>query len=156
MKRIIVMLPLLLTACAKISDYQSKCEQQYSKLSDVAICLDSSVKNDFRMSGNPEPKLYVLAAKKLGEDVDQGKMSDAQARLELQNMYVNMQRQELTAQQVRAQAIQQSLINTQTINTMQAVEQKARQPVYAQPAQLQNNITTNCTRYGNQVTCNSY
>ncbi|WP_254844654.1 hypothetical protein [Yersinia enterocolitica] len=157
MKRIILILPILLAGCAKVSDYQTKCEQQYSKFSDMASCLDNSVKADSRMSGAATPKLYVLTAKMLGEGVDQGKISDSQARLELQSLYVNMQRQESSEQQASAQAIQQSLLNMQTINTMQAIEQKTRQPTYIPPVQLKNNnMTTNCSTYGNQTRCQSY
>lgn len=157
MKKALVFLPLLLAGCAKVSDYQTSCEQRYAKLSDMANCLDTSVKNDSRLSGAPTPKLYVLVAKLLGQGVDQGKISDAQARLELQNLYVNMQRQEYADQQVQAQAIQQGLLNAQAISTMQAVEQKARQPVYVPPAVLQNStVTTNCSTYGNQTRCQSF
>ncbi|HGF8972907.1 TPA: hypothetical protein ACJCXU_004451 [Yersinia enterocolitica] len=157
MKRIIIVLPLILAGCAKVSDYQVKCEQQYSKFSEMATCLDNSVKTDSRLASAATPKLYVLTAKMLGEGVDQGKITDSQARLELQNLYVNMQRQESAEQQASAQAIQQGLLNAQTINTMQAIEQKTRQPTYIPPVQLRNsNMTTNCSTYGNQTRCQSY
>lgn len=148
---------VILSGCAKVSDYQASCEQRYAKLSDMANCLDSSVRSDSRMSSAATPKLYVLAAKMLGQGVDEGKISDAQARLELQNLYVNMQRQEQSDQMIQSQALQQVLLNNQTINTMQAIEQKARQPAYIPPVPLQNNnVTTNCTTYGNQTNCQSY
>ncbi|MGX8939803.1 hypothetical protein ACWWJF_03220 [Symbiopectobacterium sp. Eva_TO] len=100
---------MLLVGCAKVSDYQTGCEQRYSKLSDMATCLDISIKNDSRMSSEPTPKMYVLAAKFLGQKVDIGEISDAQARLELQNLYVNMQRQEKADEAARGQAFQQAL-----------------------------------------------
>ncbi|MGS7388635.1 hypothetical protein [Klebsiella pneumoniae] len=157
MKKLLVLMPILLAGCAKVSDYQASCEQRYSKLSEMANCLDSSIKSDSRMSSASTPKLYVLAAKMLGKKVDDGEISDAQARLELQNLYVNIQRQEQADQVAQSQVLQQSLLNAQTINTLQSIEQKNRQPVYIPPAPLQNNnITTNCTTYGNQTRCNSY
>lgn len=156
MKKLLLIAPLLLAGCAKVSDYQAKCEQQYPKLSDMANCLDSSVKSDSRMASAPTPKLYVLAAKMLGQGVDEGKIGDAQARLELQSLYVRIQNQEQAAQIAQSQAFQQALLNYQAVNTMQAIEQKARQPAYIPPVQLQNNnVTTNCTTYGNQTRCNS-
>lgn len=85
MKKSLLIIPILLVGCAKVSDYQASCEQRHPKLSDMANCLDASVKNDSRMASAPTPKLYVLAAKMLGQGVDEGKISDAQARLELQN-----------------------------------------------------------------------
>ncbi|WP_245208580.1 hypothetical protein [Serratia fonticola] len=157
MKKLLLIAPLLLAGCAKVSDYQAKCEQQYPKLSDMANCLDSSVKSDSRMASAPTPKLYVLAAKMLGQGVDEGKIGDAQARLELQSLYVRIQNQEQAAQIAQSQAFQQALLNYQAVNTMQAIEQKARQPTYIPPVQLQNNnVTTNCTTYGNQTRCQSY
>lgn len=89
MKKSLIFLALALSGCAKVSDYQASCEQKYAKLSDVASCLDASVKNDFRLKGEANPKLYVLAAKYLGEKVDNGVVSDSQARIELQNLYIN-------------------------------------------------------------------
>lgn len=153
MKRVLVLLPMLLSGCAKVSDYQASCEQRYAKLSDVANCLDISVKNDSRMASASTPKLYVLAAKMLGQGVDEGKISDAQARLELQNLYVNIQRQEASDQQAQGQAIQQALLGYQAMSTMQAIEQNARQPVIPQAPQR---ITTDCHSYGMNTTCTSY
>lgn len=152
--KIAVLIPIIiLSGCAKVSDYQASCEQRYAKLSDVANCLDISVKNDSRMASASTPKLYVLAAKMLGQGVDEGKISDAQARLELQNLYVNIQRQEASDQQAQGQAIQQALLGYQAMSTMQAIEQNARQPVMPQAPQR---ITTDCHSYGMNTTCTSY
>lgn len=153
MKRMLVFLPFFLVGCAKVSDYQASCEQRYIRLSDMANCLDSSIKNDSRMVSEPTPKLYVLAAKLLGQGVDEGKISDAQARLELQNLYVNMQRQEQADEAARGQAFQQAILNYQAVNTMQAIEQKTRQPVIPPTPQR---ITTDCHSYGLNTTCTSY
>lgn len=156
MKKLLIISVLLISGCAKISDYQNTCEQRYAKLSDVANCLDASVKNDSRMSSAASPKLYVMAAKLLGKGVDDGKISDAQARFELQNLYVNLQRQEASDQQAQSQASQQALLNYQVMNTMQAIEQKSRQPVINQPYPARVDTYTNCNSgFGNTVTCNS-
>ncbi|QLZ60925.1 hypothetical protein HV079_18000 [Citrobacter freundii] len=157
MKKIIIIVAILLSGCAKVSDYQDSCEQRYKKLSDVANCLDISVKNDSRMASAPTPKLYVLAAKMLGQGVDNGQITDAQARVQLQSLYVQMQNSERAQQIAQSQSFQQAIMNYQAVNTMQAIEQNARQPTYAPPVKLQNNnVTTNCTTYGNQTSCNSY
>lgn len=76
------------------------------------------------MVSAPTTKLYVLAAKMLGKGVDEGKISDAQARLELQNLYVRLQSREQAQQIAQSQAFQQALLNYQAVNTMQAIEQK--------------------------------
>lgn len=156
MKRLLFLSVLVVSGCAKVGDYQAKCEQQYPKMSDMAECLDRSLKLDSRLSTAASPKLYVMAAKMLGQGVDEGKISDTQARFELQNLYVNLQRQEAADQMVQGQAIQQSLLNSQTINTMQAIEQNARQPVVTQPYPTRVDTSTNCNSgFGNTVTCNS-
>lgn len=157
MKKFLILSILAISGCAKVSDYQASCEQRYAKLSDMANCLDSNVKNDSRMASEATPKLYVLAAKMLGQGVDQGKISDAQARLELQSFYVQLQNNEKAQQVAQSRAFQQALMNYQAVNTMQAIEKKARQPTYVPPVPLQNNnLTTNCTTYGNQTNCHSY
>ena len=156
MKRLLICSVILLSGCAKVSDYQSSCEQRYAKLSDMANCLDASVKSDSRMASAPTPKLYVLAANMLGQSVDEGKINDAQARLELQNLYVRLQNQEQAQQIAQNQAFQQSLLNYQAVNTMQAIEQKARQPVISQSYPTHVDTQTNCNSgFGNTVTCNS-
>ena len=92
----------------------------------------------------------------LGQGVDEGKISDAQARLELQNLYVQLQSQEQAQQIAQSQAFQQALLNYQAVNTMQAIEQKARQPVITQPYPTRVDTYTNCNSgFGNTVTCNS-
>ncbi|MGD8203148.1 hypothetical protein [Pantoea sp. FN0305] len=157
MKKVFFLAAISLTGCAKISDYQTSCEQRFSRLSDVATCLDSSVKNDSRMSSAAEPKLYVLAARMLGQKVDNGEISDIQARIELQNFYISLQKQEQANQMAQSQAIQQALLNAQAVNTLQSIEQKNRQPTYVPPAPLHNNnVTTNCYTFGNQTQCRSY
>ncbi len=157
MKKLLVLIPFLITGCAKVSDYQTSCEQRYAKLSDMATCLDSSIKSDSRMASEPTPKLYALAAKMLGQGVDQGQISDAQARVQLQSLYIQMQNSERDQQIAQSQAFQQAIMNYQAVNTMQAIEQRSRQPQYIPPVQLQNNnITTNCQTYGNQTRCQSY
>ncbi|ELY3771376.1 general secretion pathway protein GspK [Cronobacter dublinensis] len=156
MKRMIFISSLILAGCAKVGDYQAKCEQQYSKMSDMAQCLDRSISSDSRLSSAASPKLYVSAAKLLGKGVDEGKISDAQARFELQNLYLNLQRQEAADQQARSMATQQALMSYQAISTMQAIEQNARQPVITQPSPMRVDTYTNCNSgLGNTVTCNS-
>ncbi|MEQ9869204.1 hypothetical protein ABRP77_07965 [Pectobacterium odoriferum] len=154
MKYVIAALPLLLVGCAKVSDYQAGCEQRYSKLSDMATCLDISIKNDSRMGSAATPKMYVLAAKLLGQKVDNGEISDARARLELQSLYVNMQRQEQADNMAQSQALQQSASAYQN-------QQKSAQQTYIdtynalKPApRVQTNTT--CQALGNTVNCQSY
>ncbi|MDE9455563.1 hypothetical protein [Xenorhabdus bovienii] len=153
MKKLLLLTPFLLIGCVtKVSDYQAMCEQQYSRLSDMANCLDASIRNDQYLSMSTSPKLYTLTAKSLGEDVDQGKISDNKARLELQNLYVNLQRQESADQMTQHQAFQQSEINSQAIQTIN--NKAASQPIYTPPPRK--NVTTNCIKLGNTVNCDSY
>ena len=156
-KKLLVFIPFLLAGCvAKVSDYQASCEKQHPRLSDMAQCLDSSLQNDDRMSSSPVPKMYALAAKVLGQAVDDGKISDAQARFELQKLYVEIQNREQAEQLARNQIFQQSLLNYQTYQTMQTINNKAaQQPIYTPPVQQHGNVSTNCYKLGNNVQCNS-
>lgn len=61
MKKSLLIIPLLLVGCAKVSDYQASCEQRYQKLSDMANCLDASVKNDSRMASAPTQHLSCMS-----------------------------------------------------------------------------------------------
>lgn len=156
-KKLLIFIPFLLAGCvAKVSDYQANCEKQYPKLSDMAQCLDHSLQSDDRMSSSPIPKMYALAAKVLGQAVDDGKLSDAQARFELQKLYVEIQNREQADQLARNQIFQQSLLNYQAFQTMQTINNKAaQQPIYTPPAQQHGNVSTNCYKMGNNVQCNS-
>lgn len=144
LKKIIIVIPLLLAGCAKVSDYQDSCENSYSKLSDVANCLDKSVKSDFRMSHADTPKLYVSAAKMLGEAVDQGRMTDAQARYQLQSLYVSIKSHQDAE-------IRQNMANINNATT-------SPQQTYINEMNSQNTnkeITAKCTSYGYETTCKS-
>lgn len=156
MKKAIIFSFFLLAGCAKVSDYQANCEMQSDQLSVVADCLNKSVLSDSRMNNSPLTKMYVLAAKYLGEKVDAGEISDSQARLELQNFYMKIQAQENYNSMAQSQAIQQGLLNYQTMQTMQAIENKANRPTpYYPPVQQHGNVSTNCYKLGNNVQCNS-
>ncbi|MEY0031233.1 hypothetical protein AB7W76_21780 [Providencia rettgeri] len=156
MKKMLIALSLLLAGCAKVSDYQNKCEIQNEKLSQVATCLNNSVSSDSRMANSPQVKMYILAAKYLGEKVDAGEITDTQARLELQNFYIALQNQEAYNSAMQGQAIQQGLLNYQTLQTMQAIQNKANRPdIYYPPVQQHGNVSTNCYKLGDNVHCNS-
>lgn len=148
MKKLLVVLPLFISACTTVGDYQDKCEQRYSKLSDVATCLDKDVKSDFRMSHGATPKLYVQAAKMLGEEVDSGKISDAQARYQLQSLYVSLKDKQ-------GSDINQKLSNINNNST--SPEQTYTS--YIKNVPVKNPVTTTCNAYGSgigrTVTCNS-
>lgn len=150
MKKLLIISIVVLSGCAKVSDYQASCEQRYSKLSEMASCLDDSIKNDWRMKSASTPKLYALAAKSLGEKVDSGQISETDARLQLQSLYVGLQRQEGADNLATSQALQQSLIN-----------QKYPQQTYidtynALKPEPKSQTNTTCQRFGNTVNCQSY
>ncbi|MCX8958312.1 hypothetical protein EHW65_13945 [Erwinia psidii] len=151
MKKPFVILTIILSGCAKVGDYQAKCEQIYPAFSDMVNCLDNSIRSDTRLALASTPKLYVLAAKTLSQNVNTGKISEPEARLELQKIYVNMQRQERYDMQAQIQASEQSQLDQQKIKTLQTINNK----VQSQPLQKSSTNTT-CQRWGNTVNCNSY
>ncbi len=149
MKKYLVLVSLLVAGCAKVGDYQNQCEQRYAKLSDVATCLDGNVRNDYRLSRAAAPKLYVLTAKQLGQAVDEGQMTDTQARVELQKVYLDLQRQDATSQA----ELQKRLADINESNKQLILSQ----PTYTAPPVQTNPIkTTTCTAYGNSVNCQTF
>lgn len=141
---------ITLSGCATVAEYQNQCESKHQKLVDVASCLEQATKSDSRMSNAANVKLYVLAAKYLGSQVDEGKLTDMQARLELQNFYVKLKKEEAASDAEYSQRLQQALLGMQAA---QSLSQPAA-PVIVTP--IKTNSTTTCTKFGNTVNCSSY
>jgi len=79
------------------------------------------------MQNNPEVKLYLLKAEQLSEKVQKGEISDLDARVELQTLFVNLRNQEA-----------------------------GRSAAAAGAAAAMRPKTTNCYPVGNTVQCNTY
>jgi hypothetical protein len=78
--------------CATVGTYQEGCEKQHSDFSEMVLCLKAAIAGDRRpaMSSDAGVKLYVLKAEQLGQQVQRGELTDQEARLTLQELYVRL------------------------------------------------------------------
>jgi len=118
-----------LAGCATVGRLQASCEKTSTTFPELAACLNTSIaeSGSSRMQNNPEVKLYVLKAEQLSQRVKNNEMSDIDARVELQTMYVNLKNHE-----------------------------DARKAAGAAAYNASRPRTTNCYAVGNTVQCNSY
>ena len=116
-----------MTGCATVGKKQAECETQYSKFSEIVACTEKSFANDARVKNNPDFKLYILKGQQLAEKVESKEITDLDARVEWQNLYV-----ELKNHQDKKSSAAAARYNAT----------KPRQTV--------------CTPVGNSVTCNTY
>ncbi|CAG75267.1 putative lipoprotein [Pectobacterium atrosepticum SCRI1043] len=126
MKYLFAIIPLMLTSCTTASELQSECEKRYVRLSDMATCLDYSIKEEPILSSTPWLKLYVLNAKLLGQKVDKGELKDLEARIELQNQYIAYKQQEAEADEARYQQSQKNQLVQQEIDRNQQSIDRAK------------------------------
>ena len=119
----------LLASCTTVGMMQASCEKTSSTFPELAACLKEAIASSGNslMQNSPEVKLYMLKAEQLSQRVQHQEISDIDARVELQTMYVNLKNQE---DATRARA---------------AAAYNANRPK-----------TTNCYAVGNTVQCNSY
>ena len=129
---------LLLTSCATVGEQQQACEARFSRFTDMVSCLHEMAK-DPNSAKDPSGrvKLYLLTAEDLSDQVKAGRISEAQARVELQQLYV-----QIKAQHDRewAEAFQQAQRN-----------RIARQ----RPAQTRQPVSTDCYTLGSTLHCTS-
>ena len=88
------------TGCATVGTYQAGCEKQHSDFSEMVSCLKAAIAEDRRpvwefrsptaMSSNASVKLYVLKAEQLTQQVQRGELTDLEARVALQELYVRL------------------------------------------------------------------
>lgn len=90
----ILLVACLAYGCATVGSYQTECEKRHRAFPDVVVCLKAAVAEDPRwwMSSNASVKLYLLKAEQLSERVQRGEMSDLDARVAVQALYVDLQR----------------------------------------------------------------
>lgn len=90
-------------ATATVGSYQAACEKRHSNFSEMVLCLKAAIAEDRRptnwldpldrrqMSSNASVKLYILKAEQLTQQVQRGELTDLEARLALQELYVRLQ-----------------------------------------------------------------
>ena len=81
----------LLFGCTSVGKIQAGCEQTASTFPELASCLRTSIANSdsSRMQNSPEVKFYLLKADQLSERVKKREISDLDARVELQTLFLD-------------------------------------------------------------------
>ena len=95
---LILSIGVLLSGCATVGSYQSQCEKQNAAFADVVTCLKTALAADWRpaMSTDAKVKLYLLKADQLSQMVQKGEISELDARVKLQELYVHLKQIEDT------------------------------------------------------------
>lgn len=98
MRLAIVVLAVGLGGCmtTSVGQLQTGCETSSQNFPEMAACLRNAVvsSGSTRMQNSPEVKLYLLKADQLAQRVQNKEISDLDARVELQQLYVNLRNQE--------------------------------------------------------------
>jgi len=102
MKRIntvIFCVVLLISGCATIGSRQNECERQHSSFEKIVACTKQAFANDPR-ANNDRIKLYFLKGDQLVEQINEGKITELDAKTEWQALYVQLRAQQ-RAERVR-------------------------------------------------------
>jgi hypothetical protein len=86
----------LLAGCAITgTQAQADCEKSYSAIGDIVSCTKSTLaqKNPAKLE-DPQAKLYLLRGEQLSADVAAGRMSNVDARVAWQKLYIELWAQE--------------------------------------------------------------
>lgn len=98
MKPAALPLLLLLSACATLGDYQATCEKRHQKFEEFASCFRAEVASDSRgiPAKDPRVKLLLLKTEQLSGMVSAGQISDLDAKVEFQQIFVSLRNQAMT------------------------------------------------------------
>ncbi|MEI6514038.1 MAG: hypothetical protein WCO51_12320 [bacterium] len=124
---------LLLVGCANVQKLQAGCEATTSTFAAMAECLKAQVADSSnpRLKNSPEVKLYLLKADQLTQQVSDKKISELDARVELQQLFVQLYQNEKSNSAASSAAATAAYNATRT-------------------------KTTNCVPVGNSVSCTTY
>jgi hypothetical protein len=127
----VTVITILLAACATdVATYHTGCMESFRAFADQVACVKNSVQGDPSLRGDTLVQEYVLAGEALARQVQAGKLTEDQARLQFTHRLNDIQQRQadLLAQQARA----------------------------ASPGDFMRPHFTNCHRAGNEVECTSY
>lgn len=89
---------LLISGCAsqKINTYQTECEKKTTTFAELTSCLQSALETQSSsfLSDDSGLKLYVLKAEQLSQKIQKGEISEIDARVTLQELYVKLENEE--------------------------------------------------------------
>ena len=112
-KAVTFCLTILLVGCATVGDYQAKCEDSNKRFSEMVECTKTSLSQDPRLIGNPRVKLYILKADQLVQMLNNKEITDIDARVVLQELYVRLKNeQNIDIDRIRASMPKTTVIIT--------------------------------------------
>ncbi|ALX96058.1 hypothetical protein AV650_22055 [Serratia fonticola] len=127
-------------SAVSIADYQSTCEKNFDKFTEMASCLSKSVKADDLTYSSPQAKIYVATANSLAGRVRRGEMHDEDAALALQEKYATLNNEYLSANTRRPPDVASSI--REKIQQGQRTQQQ-QQTIIIAPEQKNNCYTPN-------------
>lgn len=107
-----IWLVLLISGCASVGMKQSECELQYTAFEDIYTCTKTATASDLRTKTNQGYKMYMLKGEQLSQQVREKKISDLDARVEWQNLFIQLKRND----EERGARIRQSTNSMKTTN----------------------------------------
>ena len=114
-KLAVLLLATAISGCATVGSYQQDCEVNNNSFDGMVQCLKKSAYSDSRMKNDSRIKYYLLNAEKLSQSVQSNEISEIDARIQLQEIYLSLKGQEMTEQQKNAQIYQ--MLKPKTTNT---------------------------------------
>ncbi|MGI0014817.1 MAG: hypothetical protein ACREBU_15460 [Nitrososphaera sp.] len=135
---------LTLSSCTTVGQYQGECEKRYSALTEMVSCLKARIAEDPRMgrhSSSDLLRLYLAYADAAVSRVQEGTMSETDARLALAELYSRLKTTEHTRAANEAAAYGAFL---QGLGTYQ----QSTRPSYVNPR-----TPITCYRSGNYINC---
>jgi hypothetical protein len=100
-----LLIAVLLTACATdVTTYHNACLQEFHAFTEQVACVKRDVAADPSLKNDTLVQEYVLAGEVLAKQVQAGKLSEDQARLQFVHRLndIDQRRADLLAQQARA------------------------------------------------------
>jgi len=135
-----ILLTITLVGCGTVSTYQRNCEEIHSGFAAQMACTKEKVRSDWRSKGQNADlvNLYLNSADVLVEHVEKGAKTEAQARLELSQLYVELKN-------IQGDRQLKDLYKS-------ALWESIHKPI---TPQIQKPVRTNCTTIGNSTNCTS-
>ena len=127
-----------------VGQIQSGCEAMHESFSKMFYCTKQKMNEDEAMRNYAPMKLYLLKGEQLVSKINKGDITDIDAKVEWQELYVRLKSEQL--------------------KELKTLESKGDQSDNSRPttSEILNNIKVddptriNCTTIGNTTNCNSY
>ena len=124
---------------------QAECESKFTAFSDIYLCTKQAFANNDRAQSDANFKLYILTGEQLAESVRLNRLTDLEAKIEWQKLFLKLQRDERNTSSAGLAAVGAGL--QQYGKTISTPVVTAPPPVYTSPK------TTLCQPNGGGFSC---